>query len=335
MCALAPADAGAEESRGAGEWADFLAEAFGRAAAELSVVRREAPEPVALSWERRSLGEVTLDGPLLDMRAADLTGDGEDEILALTAQEAVVIEPAAGAAPEVIARFSLTGLDPAPLRPRTPVGTSAVVRAGERLAWWVRSSEVGRAVALVWEDGELAARGRAVGYPVCEGVSLALDRGRSRFSGATAGLGEIGEPLQGARCRRDMVDANGFSLFVYAAVGVSGELEVASEARCRAGQGCEDGAANAGDRGYALAIADFARDGFPDVAAAAHMPPGEPGEVEVFSLRGDELVSLFDASFPGPVRALASGRFRGRDAPDLLVAVASPDGDRVELWTLT
>ncbi len=88
------------------------------------------------------------------------------------------------------------------------------------------------------------------------------------------------------------------------------------------------------ERGYAVAVGDLARDGHPEVAASAWGAPGDPGEVAVWSLKGEELVELFRAKFPGPIAGLATGDINGDGRVELIVAVRSPERFRFDLYTL-
>lgn len=322
-----------------------LADLHTGAAAALKSARREAPKPRDVSWERARLGELALAGTLLDLRAADLTGDGSAEILALAPGEAIAVSPAGegggAASPEgtaagldVVGRADFEALAPASIRPRWPLGTSAIERRGGQRMWRVRSSARGQAAAITWADGGLALRPDGDAYPLCGGVEAALATGRSELKAGDGGWwGESEEAVHGARCRRDLVDSDGYPLSVYASAHADGELEVRVKPRCEEGE-CDQVRASAEDRGYAIAIADLRGDGHPELASPARRPPGEAGAVEVFTLEGEDLVSLHREEFAGPVRGLAAGDLRGRGRLDLVVAVAA-EGGRIELWTLT
>lgn len=345
--ARADGEAGAEEAGAAAPDDGFLAEATARAREALATAPRRPPEPRDVTWRRERIGTVALAGALLDLGAADLTGDGKAEILALAPGEVVALASARGGAGasalEVIGRADLGDLDAAAIRPRAPVGVGAPAGGGGEGAgarWIARSSEWAEAAALAWRGGNLAADPAGAYYPACAGVKLALSVGRSELSPAADAWWEAGEePVHAARCRRDLVDADGIPLDVHAEVRESGELAVTARPRCpdddRDDDACEARAARVPERGYAFAIADLGRDGDPEVAAAARRAPGAPGEVEVFSLREGDLESLYRADLPGPVRGIATGDLRGEGVSELVVASAAEGGDRIEIWLFT
>ncbi len=309
----------------------FLAEALARAAARVDVARRVAPEPVSLTWQRRHLGDVALSGPLLDLAAADLTGDGKAEILALAPGEAVALARREAGALEVAGRVAFDALELAAIRPRDPVGVTSIRAGSGGLRWLARSSERAAAAVIGWRDDRLVLEGQKSGFPICEGVALKLEAGRNTFEPQTEG----GEPLHAMRCRRDLVDPEGRPYALTVAVDADGGLHVETEPRCAPGAPCpEPAAAGAADRGYAIAVADLDRDGAPEVAAAARRAPGAPDEVAVWSLERGELVEVYRVEFRGPVAGIAAADINGDGRDELIVAVRAPGRHRVELYTL-
>jgi hypothetical protein len=335
VAALACLGGGAQVARAGALEADFLADAGARAAALVEVAQRVVPEPISLTWQKRHLGDVALSGPLLELAAADLTGDGKAEILALAPGEAVAVARRDPKQLQVVGRVAFEELPLAAIRSRDPVGSAAVVGGPQGLAWWARSSERAEAAVIAWRHDRLAIIGKEPSFPICPGVALELVRGRNTFAPPEAREDGAGEALAGAACRHDLLDPEGTRLAVEAWVTSEGELSVTTRPRCAPGRACgESVTARASGIGYALALGDLDRDGDPEVAVAARRPPGAAGEVTVFSMREGELVPVHTVEFSGPIAGLAIGDTNGDGQLELVVAGWGPARHPWELSTV-
>jgi hypothetical protein len=257
-----------------------------------------APILVARRWSFRQVGPpVDLGSPLLALAAADLDGDRRAELVALTADEVVVLR-LDGGAPAVLARAALAGPPPLP-RPRIPLGTLV---AGERIL--ARSSEHAGAAALVWKGGALAPDGAAQGYPTCAGPAT-LVPGLPLL----AGVPSLPERFLSAGCGGGLT----------AAVDAGGTLRA--------------GASAVADVGAAFAIADLDGDGTAELVASAYRPPGTGDLLGVRRL-DDGRPLRPPATVRGGVAAIAAGDLDGDGAIDAIAATRAPGASEVELWLL-
>ncbi len=224
-----------------------LAELFRELGATLDAVIAERvprpPVPVQVSWRDRRIGSIDLGAPLLAVTAADLDRDGKAELVALTTREVVLLAVRERALVE--RARALLGGEPAPVRPRDPVGVLAVDAAADGGAVLVaRSSERADAVRFGWRKGRLVELERRAGFPLCGG-SMELAPGRNYFTAASAQVGgeRLLAPLPAeffsALCTGPMVDARGGRIVVAALVDLDRVLHV----RCRTAAGRECAAA--------------------------------------------------------------------------------------------
>jgi hypothetical protein len=354
----------AQRQRLAAVW-DRITALLAQASAARAAVR-VPPRPVQVRWQARRLASIPLDAPLLALAAADLDGDGRDELAALTARELVVLAHD-GHAFAVHGR-ALLPAEPATMRPRAPVGT-LVVRDGDgdgRDEVAARSSEQARGIILALAPGAasgpaaLEERGRVAGFPLCADVLGNLEPGRNVFNGvapaaavAPAAVTPAAAPAAGsptadagllpalparfwsARCRVALVDAVGRPLAAAGVVAQGGSLLLSSRVRCAPAEpDCPAPAeARRAGVGAAFEIADLDRDGQVEIAVTRAAAPGDPDEVEVLTWAGNELRSRFRRSFTGGVVGLAAGDFQGRGAPTLIGAVRLLGSHRVDLWS--
>lgn len=331
--------------------------------AEASAARAPArvpPEPLAVRWQARRVSSISLDAPLLALAAADLDGDGRDELAALTSDELVVLA-LDGAGFAVRARAPMPA-EPAAIRPRAPVGTlvAADTDGDGRAELAARSSAQARGAVFVLADGALRERARMDGFPLCAGVAARLIPGRNYFDGQAPAMpvphaGPVQAPgdapaspspdarllppwparFSSARCRDRLVDPAGRPLQAAGVVATDGVLTLVRRVQCAAsdsdcpapGQGRHTGA------GVAFDIADIDRDGHPEIAVTRASAPGDPDEVEVLTWASDGLQSRFRRRFTGGVVGLASGDFDGDRAPVLIGAVRLLGSHRVDLWS--
>jgi hypothetical protein len=351
----------AQRQRLAATW-DRITALLAQASAARAAVR-VPPRPIQVRWQARRLASIPLDAPLLALAAADLDGDGRDELAALTARELVILAHD-GHAFAVHGR-ALLPAEPATMRPRAPVGT-LVVRDSDgdgRDEIAARSSEQARGIILALAPGAgrgsaaLEERGRIAGFPLCGDVLGHLEPGRNVFDGAApataapsapapapaagspAGDAGLLPPLPprfwSARCRVELVDPVGRPLAAAGVVGRDGTLLVTSRVRCAPAEpDCPPPAeARHAGAGAAFEIADLDRDGQVEIAVTRAAAPGDPDEVEVLTWAGNELRSRFRRGFTGGVVGLAAGDFQGRGAPSLIGAVRLLGSHRVDLWS--
>jgi hypothetical protein len=345
LAALAVVVAAASAPRGAraaGE-RDGLAELFRELGAALDAAIAERvprpPLPVRVSWRERRLGSIDLGAPLLAVTAADLDRDGRAELAALTTRELVVLSVRERALVER-ARVGLGG-EPAPLRPRDPIGVLAVDEApGGEAVLVARSSERADAVRVAWRRGQLVALDRRAGFPLCGG-SAELVAGRNYF--AAAAVQAVGEPLLArlpaeffsAVCRDRLVDARGGRIAVVGVVDLDRVLHV----RCRGAGSAECSAATVRARDYdgvgvAAEIADIDNDGVPEVLTTRGGAPGDRDRVSVFSAVGGKVEKVYSKDFHAGVVGVGAGDLDGDGDRDVIVAVRFAGSTHVSFWTL-
>ena len=352
----------AQRQRLAAAW-DRITALLAQASAARAAVR-VPPRPIQVRWQARRLASIPLDAPLLALAAADLDGDGRDELAALTARELVILAHD-GHAFAVHGR-ALLPAEPATMRPRAPVGT-LVVRDSDgdgRDEIAARSSEQARGIILALAPGAglgsaaLEERGRMTGFPLCGDVLGHLEPGRNVFDGVApaapapaapaAAAPVAGSPAAdagllpplpprfwSARCRVELVDPVGRPLAAAGVVARDGTLLVTSRVRCAPAEpDCPPPAeARHAGAGAAFEIADLDRDGQVEIAVTRAAAPGDPDEVDVLTWAGTELRSRFRRGFTGGVVGLAAGDFQGRGAPSLIGAVRLLGSHRVDLWS--
>ena len=336
-----------------GLWHD-INRAIDRAVADRA---RRPPVPVKVTWRERRLASLDLGAPLLALDAADLDGDGRAELVALTSQELLVLTAAtaasaagaasAASAPAVTlrARAPLGG-DPAPIRPRDPVGSLVVERGGAEPVLWARSSERAEAAGLAWRAGALHPVGHRPGFPLCAGVTAALVPGRNYFDGGTvtrtaeAAASPAAAPLEPpaqlftAACR-DAVDPAGAPLSLSGLVTTDRVLQV----RCRTATGGACAPGPAGDRDYpgagvAFELADIDSDGHPEVLVTRGGAPGDRDRVTVHARRGEAIEKVFAKDFHAGIVGLIAADIDGDRDRDVVVAVRFAGSTHVSFWTL-
>jgi hypothetical protein len=320
-----------------------LAELFRELGAALDAAIAERvpkpPVPVAVSWRDRRIGSIDLGAPLLAVAAADLDRDGRAELAALTTREVVVLAVRERALVEK-ARAPLGG-EPAPVRPRDPVGVLAVDAAADGGTVLVaRSSERADAVRLGWQKGRMVELDRRPGFPLCGGT-MELAPGRNYFTAASAQVGgeRLLAPLPAgflsALCTGPMADARGGRIAVAAIVDLDRVLHV----RCRSAAGGECAAATVKGRDYdgvgvAAEIADIDNDGMPEVLTTRGGAPGDRDRVSVFSVVGGKVAKVYSKDFHAGVVGVGAGDLDGDGDRDVIVAVRFAGSHHVSFWTL-
>jgi hypothetical protein len=230
------------------------------------------PAPRVVQWQAKRVSSVDLGAPLLALGTGDLDRDGQAEIVALTADELVILERRGRRDLQARARLPLPGRM-AVIRPRDAVGSLVIADVDNdgQVEVVARSSERAHGSIARLVDGALVEVGVFDGFPLCPTVHGELDPGRNYFvttagagtldptaaapaeteaaapeSAATAGVAgapvsairwrafaaEKPERFFSARCRDDMVDAAGRKRTVVGILGNDGTLHLWSEVRC-------------------------------------------------------------------------------------------------------
>lgn len=323
--------------------ASGLAELFRELGATLDAVVAERsphpPVPVAVSWRDRRIASIDLGAPLLAVAAADLDRDGRAELAALTTREVVVLSVRERGLVERT-RAALGG-EPAPLRPRDPVGALVADEApGGGVVLVARSSDRADAVRLGWRRGKLVEVDRRPGFPLCRGTTD-LVAGRNYFAGAAvqAEADPLLAPMPGeffsAVCRDPIIDARGGRIAVVGIVDLDRVLHV----RCRPATGSECAAATVKGRDYdgvgvAAEIADIDNDGMPEVLTTRGGAPGDRDRVSVFSMVAGKVEKVYSKDFHAGVVGLSAGDVDGDGDRDVVVAVRFAGSTHVSFWTL-
>ncbi len=326
--------------------------------------------PLALRWQARRVSSLALDAPLLDLLMTDLDGDGQEELLALTSRELLLLRRVRGnpkADLEVAARATIPA-PPAARQPRVAVGTLAAVtdRKRGRRAVAVRTSAHAHGVVFTRTDAGLVPVSEIADFPLCADASARLAPGRHYFAAelSTAPLiaappdkaanatvdaradaaasappatplGQPSAPFLAARCRPDLRARDGQLHTLAGVVSTAGALSVTRAPRCPTAAECPAPTrTKLDDVGAAFAFADLDRDGRVEIAVARATAPGDSDQVSIFSWRPARLAPLFQRRFLGGIIALAAGDLDGREAPVLIAAVRLLGAHRVDLWQL-
>ncbi|MEZ4404187.1 MAG: VCBS repeat-containing protein [Kofleriaceae bacterium] len=297
-----------------------------------SAARRPAlvpPVKLAVSWRPRRLTSLDLGSALLALAAADLDGDGADELVALTEQHLIVLAPA-GKGLRERRRVAVPAESPS-VRPRDPVGVIAVVARPGGAEVLARTSTSARGARYQWRDGGLVEVGPVAGFPLCPDRVVELAAGRNY---ATVD----GVDLWTAQCRLGLVDPAGRPLAVTATVTTGGALTAVAETRCGPAEpGCRATTVGTLDGvGTALAVDDVDRDGWPEVIVAGAGAPGQPDAVAVYGLTADGFAKKprFRRGFSGGVVAVAAGDVDGDGDREVFAAVRLAGARKVDLWLL-
>lgn len=337
LCAAAASVQAATEASGFETW-------WARMNAEIKVLveasRPVPPTPVPLTFRARRIWSGKFSGELLGLAAADLSGDGQDELVALTTDSLFLMSRRRGL---FDVRLRVAGpAKVAKTRSRSPIGlisfgemptadalvSEVIVRA--------RSSEQGAGGVYAWRGGTLVLASEFAGYPLCENGSIRSQPRRNEFSGVTAlWPGQpgpnLGTQLQSVGCSRGLVAPNGTEVRYVSEVSARGTLAVHCAGDATA---CELPTSVYNNVGYAHLVSDLDNDGRPEVAVTAAVARGGADRVQVFSQVGHERQLRFERTFERGIHAMAAGDFDGDGALELLVAERQEQAGRVSLWLL-
>ncbi len=293
-----------------------------RAARAVKVV---PPVKVAVTWKPQRLTPVfELGAPLLALGAADLDGDGNAELYAVTTREVIAFAIADRHVKE-LGRVPFQGELAMPA-PRDPIG--AVVALGNQVNQGkfliASSSAFTRTLEVRWQAKQLVGTAGAPGFEQCAGERVQLAFARNYVGDDKTGSYAV-------RCG-EIVDAHGDRTPVRAVLGLTGKLEVTRE--CPIGIKCERAPVLAFAKvGTAFAIADLDRDGTAELIYASANAPGDADEIRVVALGADAQKPVWKKAFTaGGVAGLAVGDFDG--APVVIAAVRLIGSTRVDLWRM-
>lgn len=273
------------------------------------------PTPVPVRWKAIRIGSFDMGAPLVAFTAADLDGDAQSELYAVTSREVVAFALRAGK-PVELGRIAFAG-DRAVPAPRDVVGT-AVVEGAELVA---ASSAWAQELRVTLAAGKLAAQPGSAGFLVCPNERLQLVPGRNYFAG----------DFHTVRCPRGLIDRTGAPLEVRAQLALGGKLAVEVKACAPAGTCRPAGAFEYGPTGTAFEVADVNRDGTPEVIVSGYVAPGDPDGVRVIALGADERRPAFRKNFNGGIVGVAVAQGK---VPTVIVAVRLAGATRVDLWRL-
>jgi len=276
------------------------------------------PVPIKVAWKAVRIGSLDLGAPLVAMTATDLDHDGKGELYAVTSREVIAYSLDMRKIKE-LGRVAFTGA-PAVPAPRDVVGT-AVVEGMELVAG---VSAWANELRVTWQGAALVGQPGAPGFLACAGERAALVPGRNHFGDPLA-------PINGVRCRNDLVDAEGHPLRVRATL-TGTKLEIAVQ-RCSALGVCQPaGVHEYKDYGVAFEIADIDRNGTPEVIVSGAGAPGDPDAVKVIALGTDDKKGTFRYRFNGGVGGIAVIDSDGDGAMEVIAAVRLVGATRVDLW---
>ena len=332
--AAAPADSGAAE-RPRDDLVSWLGGELQRRIDDATRPAPVPPVPVKVVWRSRRLAAVDLGAPLLAIAAADVDGDGAAELVALTTREALVLELSGKRKVSIAARVELPGAAPEK-RPRDAVGALVVDDTdGDGVPEiMARASEQAKGARWVWRDGKLAPLGELSGYPLCAGVTAELAPGRNYFTGDSFEWSRGGEAPEAApefyaaRCRADLVDAEGMPVALFGLVDSGGTL-VVTRVDARAAR------IEVRKRGVAFDIADVDNDGSAEIITTTNRAPGRGDQVHVYAIQGGTLERIAKSKrFTGGVAGIATGDIDGDGDRDVVAAIRLVGSSKVDLWTL-
>ena len=283
------------------------------------------PKPVAVSWGKRQLGKLELGTELADLAAADLDGDGKDEVVVLSAHEVLVFSMAEKRL-RLRARHKLLG-PPSLVRSRDPIGTVFVDGKTIRAA----TSEYAKGSFFSLENGGLVPKGEFEGVPECNRLQTEFAKGRNYY--VRADRRGKAKRFYVARCTKRWVGPAGRTLHINARSGVDGILRVS----CDRGGRCEPGPAT--DRAYrdvgaAFAVGDINRDGHPEVLTTDRAPAGAPDAVNIYANVDSSTRRIVREVFPGGVVSLAVGDIDGDSAAEAFAAVRTSTPGTYLIWGL-
>jgi hypothetical protein len=282
------------------------------------------PVRVDVKWKPQKLAPaLDFGAPLVALAAADLDGDGRSELYAVTTTHVIAIAYVDHRLKE-LGRVAFVG-DRAVPAPRDPVG-SAVIDGKTVVA---SASSFARSLRAGWKGKTFTGDAGEPGFELCPGERAQLAHGRNYF-------GDPQAAYYGARCRGDLVEADGHPLRLRAVLGATGKLDVAVERCAAGGTECQ----HASDFSYAkvgtaFELADLDRDGKPELVFSGAGAPGEPDEVRVVTLGDDERKTKLKKAFIAEgVAAIAVADIDGDGKPEVIAAVRLAGSTRIDFWRM-